>query len=189
MSAADVTRIDDVERFVEPILLAFSADPFVRWLLPEPWRFLTFFGRITRIHGEAVAPHGGAFGRGDTRGAAFWYPPGRHPDGALMGPVMEEAGMIDKVKSVFEMCAPHEPAEPHWYLRQIGVDPVLQRSGHGSALIQSGLDEADRERRPAYLEATSAAGVAFYERHGFEVLAEVSVAGAPPLWPMLRSGG
>ena len=142
VSETQIGRLDDVEGHIGPIVLAFAADPFVRWLMPRPADFLDHFTRLTR-----------------------------------------------NVGAVFAEVTPHVPSGPHWYLCQIGVDPALQRGGHGSALIAAGLAAADREGLPAYLEATSRPGVAFYDRHGFEARAEVQVGDAPPLWPMLRRPG
>jgi hypothetical protein len=53
-------------------------------------------------------------------------------------------------------------------------------------MLAAGLAVVDRARATAYLEATSAASRALYERHGFVTLAEVTAGGSPPLWPMLR---
>ncbi len=40
---------------------------------------------------------------------------------------------------------------------------------------------------PAYLEATSPRSRALYERHGFEVTAELrATADSPPMWAMWR---
>jgi hypothetical protein len=48
------------------------------------------------------------------------------------------------------------------------------------------LVELDRDRRSAYLEATSPRNVPLYERHGFEALGTIQRPGAPPIVPMLR---
>jgi GNAT superfamily N-acetyltransferase len=74
-----------------------------------------------------------------------------------------------------------------WYLPLIGVDPVHQRKGHGSALLQHALCRCDRDHAPAYLESTSPANIPLYERHGFEVLATIQVGSSPPIVPMLRA--
>ena len=180
-----IQRVDDAAHLVAPIVLAFAADPFVRWLWPGAQKFLDVFTELTRLHGRTTAAHGGAWGRADGCSAAFWYPPGVHPDHEALGKVFSDAGgPAEAVGAVFEQTAEHEPSEPYWYLRQIGVDPALRRAGHGSAVMRPGIDEADAAGAPAYLEATSRPGVAFYERHGFVALAEVQVGDAPPLWPM-----
>lgn len=181
-----VSEAGEVERLIAPIVLGFSADPFVRWMLPGSHQFLTTFTTLTRSHGGTTAEAGGAFATRDGRSAAFWYPPGVHPDGEAIGGAFRDAGVGARVGAVWDEAERYEPAEPHWYLRQVGVDPVLQGQGVGSALMRAGLAAIDEEGDPAYLEATSAPSRAFYERHGFEVLGEVSVGGSAPLWPMAR---
>ena len=187
MSADDVARVEDVSGYLDTVVLAFAADPFVRWLFPDPSVFLRTFSEITRLHGERTAANGGAFGRRDFRGAAFWYLPGLHPDGVALRLVLEQAGVSDRVAAVFDAAAVHEPAEPYFYLRQIAVDPPLQGHGHGAALLVAGLAEVERRHATAYLEATSNASRTLYERHGFVTLGEVTAGGSPPLWPMVRA--
>lgn len=182
-----VQRVDDAAHLVAPIVLAFAGDPFVRSLWPDPQKFLDVFTELTRLHARKTAAHGGAWGRPDGRSAAFWYPPGVHPDHEELDRVWSLAGgPTDEIVPVFEETGRHEPQGPYWYLRQIGVDPALMRAGYGSAVIQPGLEVADEAGLPAYLEATSRPGVVFYERHGFIALAEVKVGRLPPLWPMVR---
>jgi ribosomal protein S18 acetylase RimI-like enzyme len=156
-------------------------------MLPEPENFVRHFSEITRIHALRTSAHGGAFALRDGRGAAFWYPPGVHPDGQALSAVFQRAGTVERVSRVWEQVVAHEPDTPYWYLRQIGIDPLLQRGGHGGRLLRAGLAEVDRQGAIAYLEATSAPGKAFYERHGFVPLAEIRVDGSPPLWPMIRA--
>ena len=81
----------------------------------------------------------------------------------------------------------YHPREPHWYLPLIGVEPVHQRKGQGSTLLQHALRQCDLDHAPAYLESTNPANIPLYERHGFEVLATIQVGSSPPIRPMLRA--
>lgn len=182
----EVTKLHRVDRFIPTMVLAFSADPFVRWLFPEPAAFQSYFTEISRIHGERTAEYGGAYGRADGRGAAFWYPPGTHPDGDSLGAVLEEAGVMERLSQVWAGVSEYEPQEPHWYLRQIGIDPALQGRGQGAGLLEAGLADVDQRGGLAYLEATSAPSRRFYERFGFSALGEVQALDSVPVWPMLR---
>ncbi len=56
------------------------------------------------------------------------------------------------VFAVFEQMGRHHPREPHWFLPLIGVDPMYQGQGRGSALLRHALLQCDRDRVPAYLE-------------------------------------
>jgi GNAT superfamily N-acetyltransferase len=139
--------------------------------------------------GRAALNHESAHVVGDFMGAALWVPPGAHTDEEAMGKIFEkhiEQPRLGEVYALFEKMAEYHPAEPHWYLPLIGVDPVFQRRGLGSALMQHGVAACDRGRTLAYLEATGPASVPLYRRHGFEVIGEIVVGNSPPLFPMLR---
>jgi len=76
---------------------------------------------------------------------------------------------------------------PHLYLLALGVRPVQQRRGIGSALLGSALAQAARPGLPWYLDTANQANLAFYGRHGFQVMATGVVAGGgPALWGMAR---
>jgi ribosomal protein S18 acetylase RimI-like enzyme len=83
--------------------------------------------------------------------------------------------------------ARYHPDGPHWYLPMIGVTPGHQGHGYGSLLLEHAVARCDREGLPAYLESTSPRSVGLYRRHGFEVVAEIRVGNAPPIFPMLRT--
>jgi GNAT superfamily N-acetyltransferase len=68
----------------------------------------------------------------------------------------------------------------------MGVDPIAQGRGLGSALLQHVLEACDRDRLPAYLEATSPRSRNLYERHGFAVVDTIQAGTSPPMWAMLR---
>ncbi|KAI8371403.1 uncharacterized protein BYT42DRAFT_594968 [Radiomyces spectabilis] len=55
----------------------------------------------------------------------------------------------------------------------IGVLPHEQRKGLGGALLQHVLDKADASHYPVVVEASTPAGVRFFEKYGFEVQANV----------------
>lgn len=81
----------------------------------------------------------------------------------------------------------HHLAEPHYYVRTIGVRPGMQGHGLGQALMQPTLERCDEEGLPTYLEASSERSAALYARLGFVHLGAVEfLPGAPPAWPMRR---
>jgi len=59
-----------------------------------------------------------------------------------------------------------EPPQKFWYLAALAVHPNYQRRGIASMLLKWGLDAADRDGLPLYLEA-SQSGKPVYSRHGF----------------------
>ena len=77
------------------------------------------------------------------------------------------------------------PAEPHWYLSLLGVNPHHQGCGIGSALLESWLDSIELDGLPSYLETDREENVRFYERVGFSVHVELQVLEAN-VWCMRR---
>jgi ribosomal protein S18 acetylase RimI-like enzyme len=86
---------------------------------------------------------------------------------------------------VFHELAPLHPAEPHWYLGTLGVEPARQHRGLGRALLADWLAEVDRGGSCAYLETDRPENVAFYQRAGFVCLGETSILSVR-VWRMRR---
>ena len=123
-------------------------------------------------------------------GAALWLPPEVHPDEDVLIPLLQRTVPEPVQKdlfAVFEQMGRYHPSEPHWYLPLIGVDPLQQGRGHGSALMQQALISCDRDHRCAYLESSNPKNIPLYERHGFELLGTIQVGMSPPIYPMLRT--
>ncbi|MER5969051.1 GNAT family N-acetyltransferase [Streptomyces sp. NPDC002055] len=81
----------------------------------------------------------------------------------------------------------HPTGTAHYYLPAIVAAPGRQSAGLGGALLASALDRCDRERTPAYLEASNTRSKALYERLGFVLCGRtVDLPGGPSLWPMWR---
>ena len=77
--------------------------------------------------------------------------------------------------------AKHDIAEPHWHIGPVAVDPALQGQGIGSALMTA----VDAANGVAYLETDKDINVGFYEKQGFEVIAEDRILDTPN-WFMRR---
>ena len=174
---------------IDAIVLAFASDPVARWLWPDPHRYLTRMPQFTRAFGGAAFSHGSAHCTEECTGAALWLPPDVHPDEEALGEVIESTvpdSTRADVYALLEQMGGYHPAEPHWYLPLIGVDPAYQGRGVGGALMKHALQQCDRDQTPAYLESTNPRNVSLYQRHGFEALGEVQVGTSPPIVPMLR---
>ena len=189
-STVTATAVSEAEQAVAVIVLAFSTDPAARWSYPDPDRYLRHFPAIVRAFGGKAFAHGTGYHVGGFAGAALWLPPGIEPDEEALAAVLKASVAEERqaaVFAVFEQMGRHHPREPHWYLPLVGVDPVHQRKGHGSALLQHALRQCDQDHVPAYLESSNPANIPLYERHGFEVLATIQVGSSPPIFPMLRA--
>jgi GNAT superfamily N-acetyltransferase len=179
----------DQSAVVHTIVLAFAADPIVRWFWPEPHQYLS------NMPGFTLAMSGGAFGHQSAHftegygGAALWLPPDVHPDEEKMGEIAERtvpASVRGDLFAMMEQMAGCHPTEPHWYLPMIGVDPVQQGRGLGAALLAHALERCDREGLPAYLESTNPRNITLYQRHGFNAIGEIQVGTSPRMVPMVR---
>jgi ribosomal protein S18 acetylase RimI-like enzyme len=99
---------------------------------------------------------------------------------AVFGDNTERAGIT---RSVMD---DHHPAEPHWYLYFVGVDPSLAGRGLGTALVEQRLRQADDIGRSCYLEATTERSATLYERLGFVRRPPFLIPDGPVLHPMWR---
>ena len=179
----------DVEPVVNAIALAFSADPVAHWFFPEPHHYKKYFPGFVKAFAGAAFKHGSGDCIEDFSGAALWLPPGVHPDEKALFTLLQEAIPERNQAGVFtllERMDRNHPAEPHWYLPMIGVEPTKQGNGYGTALLMRGLERCDSEDKPAYLESSSPKNIPLYERHGFESCGVIQVGSSPPLLPMLR---
>ena len=182
-SSSDETSVLDV------MTLAFSTDPIMRWLFPQPHKYLEGFPRLTRAYGGKSFAHQSAFVAEQYAGAAMWLPPTVHFDEQAMGEMAVELIpqniQADAFGLLSEMPKFH-PKEPHWFLAVIGVDPARQNQGQGSALMEHALRACDREHLPAYLESSNPRNLTLYRKHGFEVIATLQKGSSPPMFPMIR---
>jgi ribosomal protein S18 acetylase RimI-like enzyme len=79
------------------------------------------------------------------------------------------------------------PAEGEFrYLEALATRADARRRGHARAVLQPGLERAEREGVTAALDADDPGVLEFYEKVGFKRHAEVRVPGAPVAWVMLR---
>ena len=179
----------DEARALDVMRRAFSADPVTRWTWSDAQTYLETFAEFATAFGGRAFAQGSAYIAGDYSGAALWLPPGVQPDENALVALFERTVAKPTLKEVFnllEQMGRYHPSEPHWYLPLMGVDPSMQGSGYGSALMQHALAVCDRSRMPAYLESTNPRNVPLYERHGFGLLGTIQAGSSPPLVPMLR---
>jgi ribosomal protein S18 acetylase RimI-like enzyme len=187
---ATLTRSEvDGDRAIGSIVAAFTADPFIRWLLPDAAGYLAHFPALVQVLAGQALDAGTADVASGYLGAALWLAPDVEADEAAAAELLGAAVAPDRlgeVADLLEQIGAHHPDEPCWYLPFIGVDPAGQGRGIGSGLLRQGLARCDEDHLPAYLEASAPRNRALYERHGFAVVGEIRTAGSPPLWPMWR---
>jgi len=174
-------RFGDLTGAAGVLAAAFQDDPVFAWCIPDATRRAAVLPTFFRIVANAIAVHDDIHVAGGIDGAAMWLPPGAGPIDDLEAPFAELLG--DDAERTFELVGlleDHHPHAPHHYLWFLGVAPSAQGQGIGGALLQDGLTG------PAYLEATSKDNRRLYERHGFEVVDELTTSGSPTIWAMWR---
>jgi ribosomal protein S18 acetylase RimI-like enzyme len=195
MTSVRAATAADVEAMAEALARSFHDDPVMTWLFTDdPDKKYTRLKGFMAREGRRHLRHHEVFTTDEHPGAAYWDPPGhwKTPVADIikstpfflkaMGPRMPRAlrglSMIEKE---------HAKAEDHYYLAVLGTAPDHQGKGIGSALLQPVLERCDSEGVGAYLESSKEQNLAFYGRHGFEVIQELQLPGGPPLWPMWRA--
>jgi ribosomal protein S18 acetylase RimI-like enzyme len=176
---------------------AFHPDPMFEWIFPDPVvrsRALVFLNRVPLVYGMQ---RGHATVSDAGKAVALWMPPGRSvtPLGMIRSGMLAipfrvgfaPFGKFMGALGVMEEIHKRHLPQPHWYLMIVGVDPELQGNGRGAALVQEGLDRADRDGVPCYLETSEERNLPFYERMGFTVRESARLgAGGPEAWAMIR---
>jgi GNAT superfamily N-acetyltransferase len=177
---------------------AFFDDPVFTWVLRGDMRRMRILRRGFELFLRRVwLAERETYTTAATAGVAVWEPPGAWEHGlgeqlrllpSMLAVFARHSPRVLRVLATLETGHPSEPVSPpHYYLAFLGVDPPWQGRGLGSALLAPVLDRCDRERAPAYLEASTARNRALYERQGFEVTEEFKLArAAPPQWRMWR---
>jgi GNAT superfamily N-acetyltransferase len=178
----------DLRHVTETLALAFYDDPVVMWWIDDGSRrrqlLPGFFGAVA----ESYLAHDEIYSVDEGVTAAIWAPPGAEDEEELptaLGELAEE--YAERLFEIFGLMEEKHPTAPHYYLFLLGTRTEWQGRGLGSSLMAPVLETCDRDRVPAYLEATSERNKQLYLRHGFEVTDEVPLPDGPPFWPMWRS--
>lgn len=192
MSAPSATcaSLSDYDRSIAALVAAFISDPFIRWMFPDAKQYLQYFPQVLKYFAGRAFEHGSAYRSEDFKAAALWLPPGVGPDEEALGAVMQEGVTTElqgEVFAVLEQVGASHPPFAHWYLPAIGVEPMLQGKGYGTALLARGVEVCDGAHVAAYLEATNPANIPLYRRFGFEAVGEIQAGSSPPITPMLRA--
>jgi GNAT superfamily N-acetyltransferase len=187
-------RAEDAPRMAAALGQAFEDDPAAAWVIPDDAQrrrlleraFALFLDRIWLAQDECYTTDNGV-------GAAVWELPGQWKLG-----VGAQLRLFPLLAWLYRRHTPrllrtltalesNHPEAEHHYLPFVGVVPDWQGRGIGAALLRPVLDRCDRERMPAYLEASSPRNRSLYERHGFTETEEFFLGpGSPPLWRMWR---
>jgi ribosomal protein S18 acetylase RimI-like enzyme len=177
---------------------AFHDDPLMNWVVPDATRRPAFLRALFAANLRSARHCGRVDADPGNGGAALWLAPGRFPlsrarllaSGHLWLPLrlpLTGSRRLGRANRYALMLHRRTAQGRHWYLHGLGVEPARQRRGIGEALLVAGLERADAERMPCYLETAVESTLDLYERHGFriEIRGRVPPDG-PPVWAMLR---
>jgi GNAT superfamily N-acetyltransferase len=194
MGGPAITRAepDRVPVLAAVLARSFADDPMIRW----PFHDRLVDARAEPLFAAILAEYQRVdmvWEAGDGAGVAVWIPPGSDAGLEQMNvatrdaiPPLTDDG-AERYHAFWGWLESHIPAEPHWMLDMVGVDPARQGQGIGGALIRHGLDLADRDGVPAFLETGNPRNVPSYERLGFRVTDEGDApGGGPHIWFMRR---
>ena len=176
-------------KVIDTVVLGFTADPFVRWLFPDPQDYLTHFPVLMQHFAGEAFDLNAAFHLADYTTSALGLPPGSHPDEDSIVALLKAhlpAEKLDDAFSAFEQMDACHPDEPCWHLAFLATDPAHVGKRHGTALLEGTLEHCDKDGKPAYLESTNPANLSLYERCGFRAIGKIETKTSPPLFPMVR---
>ncbi len=183
---------------VDVLARAFYDDPPMVWMLPDDSsrdrRLRRMFATILRHEGMR---HGGvdvAWSGDRIVGVAVWMPPDTWRPPSTGQQLRSAPGFlcafgrrISAASALMKASLKAHPAQSHWYLSFVGVDPAAQGSGAGGALIRSKQAHMDSLGQPSFLESSKVGNVPLYEHFGYAVTGSTKVPdGAPALTPMWR---
>ena len=167
---------------------AFHDDPLMRYAIPDPderarllpalYERMIRFGLLEgEVYATAEAPEG----------VAIWLPPnakwsresieasGMHEFATLIG--NDAYQRYREVVGREWQARERDMTGACWYLFLLGVEPSRQRCGLGGALMRPVLERADTEQLACYLETENQRNVAFYVKHGFDMIVNGEEAG------------
>lgn len=183
--SAEIVPVRPSEHTSVGVMLAraFADDPLWCALWPDPThRADALTGMLSALTRTTIAAGGYVRAVGSGAGVALWTPPGVElnawalirarlalPRSMMRLPRSEMRTLLAVVDHMEKRRKALIP-DRHWYLQCIGVDPMRQGAGLGSALVREGLELASRDGVDAYLETETEFNVAFYKHLGFSVL-------------------
>jgi ribosomal protein S18 acetylase RimI-like enzyme len=193
--------LSQLDTAADTLTAAFDADPIYTLVMSDAAERRRYLPPFWRAVTRSALLSGHSYAAADTAGVALWMPPGRPSpswmDHLRTGFALQRSVVAFPAEARRRFLAFLNYADPihedvmskrwHWYLWVLGVRPDRQGQGLGGQLMAPILSQADRDGLPCYLETESERNVAFYRKHGFEVVHEGDIPGyGLRLWMMTR---
>lgn len=188
----------DASAIVDVLERALGEDPFVGWLTRGHERAMRrYLGLMVR---RIALPKGVAYVAAEDHGiasVALWAPPHTFEltpaESLRLLPTM--VGVIgalrfSRVARVLDEIERARPPEPRWLLTLLGTLPERRRAGLASAVLAPALARCDLDGHVAVCETSEPANLAFYARHGFQIIDERALdANGPTSFTLRREPG
>ncbi len=196
----DFTRLTQpgIGEAVRILIEAFTGDPLMDYLFPEHKEQPDHLSQFFHVNLEYAVMTGEVYAAPSMTGVSVWLFPGdtnRPVVSRQYDPRMRLERLYDEEKHrrlsrfsrYFDELHRELMQGSYFYLMFLGVKKAYQGKGTGSLLIQPLLQRADAKKLPCLLDTMNARDLAFYQKHGFEVMLEHKICGDGPLiWTMLR---
>lgn len=184
---------DNLE-IAETLARAFQTETGWSYVIPDPKLRSERLAGAFHLFLQDEHRKGAVFGTDGIEAVTLWRGPGQAHDSLwdrarLIIPFIQRLRFsIFRGLEVADLIEKHLPKEPVWYLHYAGCDPAHQGKGFGGAAIRAGLERADEDGLPAYLETADEHNVALYQSFGFQVKHMWQVPEGPQFWGMQRPG-
>lgn len=171
---------------------AFQNDPVMAYIFPDSDIRRKQLPKLFAILYDGDGAHGARYVTGGCEAATLWRAPGH---GHLSWQEKLAEGLpwvlatgfaLGRALAYSAASDANHPAEPHWYLHIAGCSPAFQGRGLGTAVIKAGLEHADADHFPCYLETATEANIGLYMSLGFGVTHKWHIEAGPLVWSMLR---
>lgn len=184
----------DNPEITETLALAFQNESGWSYVIPDAKQ------RAARLPGafhlllREDHKKGAVFGTDEIEAVTLWRGPGQAHDSlrdrarSIIPFAQVLRGSLLRGLEVADLIEKHLPKEPFWYLHFAGCHPSFKGFGFGGAAIRAGLERADHDGLPAYLETADEHNVALYQSFGFEVKHIWQIPEGPMFWGMQRPG-
>lgn len=158
---------------------AFFSDPLYEWFFPSE---KTRVEKITALYRFILSTNlSRTLVVSDAlEGIAIWEEPNDHGMDTIAslrrGPELASSVGVSALLRMVRFSLATLPLRRRWmrsdgfFLSVMVVDPRCQGKGIGKAMLATLLEEAERARRPVYLETQNPRNVSLYEHFGFTVV-------------------
>ena len=167
---------------------AFQDDPLMVYLLPDAGKRKRLLPALFRVVARYCQRYGVVYTTSDLDALICCLVPGRPASigrliltGLSAPPVRIGLGGLRRflhASTYTDEAHERTITGAHWYVWVLGVEPGCQGQGLGGKLLQTVLQQATIQHLPCYLETENPRNLPFYQRHGFRLVSEATIAGS-----------